>query len=211
MLTINFDRLLTHLDKKRHKLTKKNIYCVKSKFLKVSVFFSDRDFSNKNIELFFKKNSYYSNQTKNNYLKLFKHLAEIEGIEIKVHYWPKIRNLDLEVLNPVEIKKIADVRMKCKFRKKFEMQINNRFRAAIYALALGLRISELCTLRWDDLRADCLIIREGKTENSIRKVYITPKMYKIFSNLPKKSEFIFGCRGKKLDRSAFTKELKKRA
>jgi integrase len=180
-------------------------------FLKVSAFFSGRDFSNENIELFFKTNSHYCNQTKNNYLKLFKHLGELEGIEIKIPYWPKIRNLDIEILTPAEIKKIADVKMKCKFRKKFETQINIRFKAATYALALGLRIGELCTLRWDDLRADCLIIREGKTENSARKVYITPKIYNLISTLPKKSEFIFGIRGKKLDRSAFTKELKRRA
>lgn len=66
--------------------------------------------------------------------------------------------------------------------------------ATIFLLQTGLRIGELCNLKWTDyfyVPAPHIIIRQSKTDNGKRKVPLTVTAQQIIEHQPKISEYVF--------------------
>lgn len=75
----------------------------------------------------------------------------------------------------------------------------------LFLLETGIRINELCNLKWEDYNTKPLpniVIRKSKTENGIRIVPLTAKANNIIINKPKISKYIFISKsGKKFTKS----------
>lgn len=161
-----------------------------------------------------------SNSTRNNQLKVLKAVCKamryynLEVDEVlrpieSIEYLEK-RNLQkIIVLTPNEIKELAELRIPY---KKQPIQINRRWRAVIYTLALGLRISELCYLTWDQYDGEVFDLSDTKTIDSDRLIYVPPKLRHIIEKLPRyEHNYIFGSHLGRLDKDSANDELKARA
>ena len=121
---------------------------------------------------------------------------------------------DYDVLTEEEEKKLIKVYFAGLGSSSKECKrINYRYTTAIKVLGLGLRISELTHLEWNDVRADHIYIKSGKTFAARRKVYITPKLYNAIQSLERFTQhnFVFGSRQGKMSGDVMNQELKKRA
>lgn len=161
-----------------------------------------------------------SNSTRNNALKMLKSICNalryynlevdnvlnpIESIE----YLEKRNTQKIIVLTPKEIKDLAELRIP--YRKQ-RIQVNRRWRAVIFTLALGLRISEICYLTWDQYNGEVFDLSDTKTVESDRLIYVPPRLRSIIEKLPRfEHNYIFGSHLGKLNKDCANEELKARA
>lgn len=201
----------------------------KSRFKKIHSYFINHEFNREQCERFLTGicNEGKSNSTANNLLKIIKHickilrerdgfdLKKIESIE-KIPYKDKTRLKDIDTLTTQEIKKLAEVRVpffqkNIRVKKSVEIKWNYRMSVAIYIIALGLRIGELCDLQWDDVKNDRIIIRSGKTRESARSIYLPSKFFTKIMKLEKfEHNYVFGSRTGKMNQQTFNSNLKRR-
>jgi len=218
---ITWDLFITYLrDVKNLNVSRKNRNTYHSRFLNAYNFFLKKPFNRYTCDEYLALFHDKANATRNNALKILKNIcsgmryykmeedAVLKNIE-SIQYLKKVRLRQIDVLTSSEIWKLAEVRMP--YKMSF-VKTNLRWRAVIYTLALGLRVSELTDAKWFDLKADHLIIHEGKTPNAQRRIYIPPKLHKDIMKLDHYSHgFIFGSHRGQLNRDYISRDLKKRA
>jgi len=110
---------------------------------------------------------------------------------------------EVDVLTPSDISRLAQVQVS--YSRQSEEK-NQYYQALIYFLALtGCRISEVTTLKWGQVYADRVAFLDTKNGEN-RLVPITPFLYNLLMNLPKK-EYVF----QKIHLTSVNHELRRRA
>jgi len=191
---------------------KSNLWAIKSRYNKVTEYFSTTDFNKQNFNLFMAKmraNNHAPSHL-NNFIKLAKHLDKFLGLnELQdYNYFRESFSPTKDVLTPEEIKKLAEIEM----NYKFTQFMNLRQKALIYLLGTtGCRIGEAIDLQWEDVFNDHVIFRETKNGDS-RMVPISGELYQLLNDLPRKRAEVFSSyRGSKLASQGTNADLQKRA
>lgn len=178
----------------------------------IAQYFSDKEFTKENINNFFieiQKEKHIKNSTCNYYLKLLKHIAHYKN-ETFLDDWRYFTEdpIYVDPLTPAEIRKLVECIVP--YKKNSEL-INYRYKCIILTLALtGMRIQELCDLRYADLIENRFILRDTKT-NTVRQIPLAPIILESIKELKKYNEYIFGSSQGKLKPQTVNSELKKRA
>ncbi|MCL4339459.1 site-specific integrase [Patescibacteria group bacterium] len=187
----------------------------KSRFNKLLDYFSTRDFTRDNFNIFIAemRNKGYAISYINNFIKTVKLL----GKYFKIHdfddytYFREKRLSEVDNLTPEDIKKLAEVIIQY---KKFQCYINQRQKAMILLLGTtGARIGEVLNLTWKDLHSgpERVIFRDTKNGED-RTVCIGPDIFNLLFQLPHKGEYIFSsARNGTLNSQQILLDLKRRA
>ena len=152
----------------------------------------------------------FSVNTYHIHITLLRHIQHCFGVDfIKKYKYPRRDRKYIEILSVQEIKKLAET---CTPRVRDFKKNNYRFKVAIYTLGTtGLRISELCNLKWVDVQNDRIVIQESKT-GEMRVVPMMPHILKMIDKLERwPHEYVFGCHVGKMNLSNMNRELKARA
>ena len=149
-----------------------------------------------------------SNYTLNNYIKMIRNICrwQKEDWGFDIAYKKKQRNAP-RVLTIPQFKKV----LKCHpDRTRDAKRVNVRFDTALEtAFVCGLRISELCNLKWDDVRPGSLTIRDTKN-NEDRVIPIPQHLFNKLTTLRRlklHDEWVFGYTQGKLNKDTIRKEL----
>jgi integrase len=167
-------------------------------------------------------------QTINNAIKVIRHIADyysIKGIDYdksidRIRYLPKEIRTDKDILTPQEVKRIADCKLtftqggKTVLGKK-SWQLNTRYTVMVYLLAMGMRIGEVCNLRWADISQDVLYIRSNdtwnpKTMQSTRTLPVPDKLKTLLAKLKNSSEYVLGTGRGKLNQAQANEIIKRK-
>lgn len=198
-----------------------NFNTYKSRFLVWQKHFEKIAFTLDNCERFKShlKLHDYANSTVNNYVKLMRSIADYlkwgrvididtyESIK-SIRYLDERRLKEIDILSPQEIKKIATVRMEY---GQWPVFLNYKWKVIFYTLGLGMRIGELCNIRWEDINNDSITITSGKTVNAVRKIAIPEKLYNMISKVPHYPHgYVFGSHKGQLQDATVRIELKRR-
>ncbi len=193
----------------------------KSRFNKISRWFSSCDFNRKNVGLFLAemkaKNATPSYMNK--MITMFKHLDRFYAMNYSADY-PKEQLRDYsyfhepiqikETLKPEEIIAISEA---VRPYKKNAVTLNIRQKALIMFIALtGCRIGEALGLRWTDIGSEppFVIFRETKNGED-RVVPIDQATFDRLNALPHRCEFVFSSyRSNKLEHQEINLDLKSR-
>lgn len=147
--------------------------------------------------------------TCNYYLKLLKHLCKYLNISILDDYnYFKEDPVHVEPLTTEEIRKIAEIEIE---RSRESVKINYKYKCVIYLLALtGMRIQEVCDLKWADVIGSKIVIQNSKTNES-RQVPIPNYLHNLLHKLDHTNEYVFGSYQGKMKPQTINTELKLRA
>lgn len=193
----------------------KNVVTLQSRFRVLCALFAEREFNRNNFlhVIEYMKEKGYSNAYINVIIVMAKHidafykLHELEDFTL----YPKEEKM-IDVLTADQFTALAEVKLPY---SREEKETNAKYRAIIYIMFYtGARITEVLTLRWQDLREGAfpiLIFNQTKI-NELRYAPIPLSLYADLTALPHYGGLIFSSReGKALDRSNVGDDLKARA
>lgn len=177
-------------------------------------YFQDKELTKTNITLFFEyliQKKQVKRSTCNIYLKLLKHICRLQKLDILDDFsYFKEDPVYIEQLLPEEIESLANIHIQYA-RQNQTVLLNNKYKAIIYTLAFtGMRIEELCNLKWADYTGKVFIIKKSKT-NRIRYVPVVMKLQALLDELPHINEYIFGSSQGRMKPQTVNTELQKRA
>lgn len=133
--------------------------------------------------------------------EMFKAKLGLKASTINIH----LRSIRSVFSYAIELGYIADNPMKgCKSIKIHEKPVKTftkeqikQFKAPdyiykpfLFGLYSGLRISEICKLKWEDIREDSIIIHHSKSHR-LRVIPLTSKLKGILKDIPKVQPFVF--------------------
>lgn len=162
-----------------------------------------------------------NNKTINLHLIILKNILNIKDINCKINYL-KIKNTKIEVIDKGTIQRLINI---C------SENINSFKLGIIIAIYTGIRVGELCALRWenidfdnelitientlerikvqDDVKKTKIIINNAKTKDSIRKIPIPIKLLLVLKeNKSLKNNFVLTNDLKPMEPRNLTKRFK---
>lgn len=193
-----------------------NQQTLKSRFKTVARYFKDNDLNFKSFNQFLyeRKQAGYKPTSLNNLTKIVKHYGEYCQCDEfkKLGYYKEVRS-EFELLNPEEIKSLAEVEVDY---KKCKIDNNLRYKTLIYFLALlGCRIQEALNLKWLDIKHNtiCYTATFRDTKNGDNRTVPIPSfVYDLLDKLPKKELLVFNSyRGNAMAEPQINADLKRRA
>lgn len=154
----------------------------KSRFLRISAFFTSLDFTPDNIAKFLLTLENLSTSSRDVYFDMLWYICRI----LKVDYMqsfkrPKKVNRKKNILYSFEMKKLLDTT----YNKWYQMGL-----AFELALRCGLRYGEIRRLRWEDISGNDLILRDTKSGHD-QMVYLTDDLVVKIRKIEKKFPYIF--------------------
>lgn len=187
----------------------------KSRFNKLTTYFSHKDFNRDTFNTFiaYLKAQNYSASYINNVIKLAKHLDRwLKVGQLQDYtYFKERKRLKMDVLSPVEIEKLAMVQIPYKKNANY---INQRNKALILLLGTtGCRIGEALNLTFDDLYSTPphAILRDTKNGED-RLIILWQYVYDLITALPRLNDYVFpSARKGKLEHQQVNFDLKARA
>lgn len=218
---IEWDLFVTYIRDVKHLNVSGNNYNTYAMlYRRIASYMEGAPFNRLTCDRYLASLSQLSNASKNNHLKIIKNICgalryyELERDDVlskieKIPYFEKKRLKRIEVLTQKELIKMAEVRIPY---KKMRIELNRKWRAVIYTLCLGLRVQELCNLKWDDYKGDYLIIREGKTPSAYRTVPVPVRLQRLYSQLTRYVHgYMFGSAHGRLNPAHVRHDMKLRA
>lgn len=154
-----------------------------------------------------------SDSTVNNVIKLVKHIDRLYKInELQDYTYFAKSYTPKDVLSAQEIENMANVVINY---DRLKDEKNLRYKAVLYTLFFtGARISEVLSLRWDDLKNEGIpLVALNQTKiKEIRYGVIPEHLYDLLLTLPKYSQYIFAVSPDRcLYRETVSEDLKRRA
>lgn len=192
-----------------------SISALKSRFFVLCKYFSDKPFNRVGFVAFLgeMKRLEYATSYLNGFITMGKYVDDFLKLnELKdFTYFPDARRVNVDVLTPHEIEKLATVHIP--YAKMCDT-INQRQEALLLLLGTtGCRIGEALTLQWRDVyTAPASLIFEDTKNNTNRHIPISTALLLKLQKLPQTSPYIFTSgRGGKLETPQVNLDLKKRA
>lgn len=147
------------------------------------------------------KSSGLSKSTYNNYLKAIKHLVRAHGHTYLDSYKGlKTEKPYIPILEENEMIRLIEVAYEFEERRAVAIEL---------FLRTGLRCSELINLTWENVKDDCLFIKDTKTNHS-REVYLVPDLIEKIDSLKGHHPIYVFATGKgKLEAQRFNQFLEK--
>lgn len=149
-----------------------------------------------------------SKATLNKYILTGKYMAKLAGSKVldDLKGYDIPRN-PITIINSKIMQQIAPCYIDCR-DARYKNQV---YQTAIYTLALcGLRIGELCNLKWTDYNGIFFQIYHDNKIKTSRKVPVPEKLRQMLDKLPRRSEYIFGTYGKRVKPQTINEEIKNR-
>lgn len=195
--------------------TRDNLNTLRSRYRMLVKCMRGMDFNRDNFTICVQemKESGYSDQSINNFIKLAKHIDRLYKInELQDYtyfaktYTPKV------VLKFEEIEKMAELDIE--YDRDRELK-NKRYRAVILTLFYtGARINEVLHLKWSDMTSEnvpCVILNQTKIKE-LRYAPIPEFLYEEILHLPRYGDYIFAVTtGHCVTRQTVSIDLKRRA
>lgn len=215
MVNLNWPKFADYLYLER-KLDRSNNASYFYLFKKITEYFRDKDFNRDNIIAFFayKQKLGLTNSTLNQYLKLLKHLCRYLKVDYMegFTYFKKVYRKQ-RIMTQEEVDLIINTHPE-RGNNKDPEYINQRYTAAITFLSVtGVRVGELCNLKWDDLSPTSFTVNasHSKTDKE-REIPITPDTYNLIKKLTKfKHGYVFGSERGPMSIKTIACEIKHRA
>lgn len=152
--SLSWEEFATYLFiEKKMSESETSVSALKSRFRKVTQYFSDRNFNKINFNIFIaeEKSKGRKPSQLNNLIKMAKHLDKYLKInELQDYsYFPEDNSVPKDVLSVEEIRELAEVNIPYRKNKEF---VNLRQKILILMLgSTGMRIGEVLSIRWDSL------------------------------------------------------------